>query len=120
MKKLNFIFGKKGEKLAEDYLKKKGHKIIKKNFRTKFGEIDIITQKKKKIHFIEVKTRSSDLFGNPALAVNKRKMNKIIKVAQYFFLKNRIVNINAQFDIISIIVKNNVPEIQYIEKAFSP
>ncbi len=61
----NLSLGKQGEEIAADFLKKKGMKILERNFRTPFGEIDVITEKNRKLHFVEVKTRRSTKFGKP-------------------------------------------------------
>ncbi len=68
--------GRAGEKRAVVFLKKKGFKILKTNYKTVFGEIDIIAQDKDTIVFIEVKTRTSDNYGVPSEAVDKRKQEK--------------------------------------------
>lgn len=66
-------FGEKGESIAERHLKKRGYKILEKNYRTKVGEIDIIAKEKNTIVFVEVKTRRSWQFGNPKGAVTPAK-----------------------------------------------
>ena len=80
----NIEFGKLGEEKAIEFLKKNGYKILERNYKTKIGEIDIIAIKKKKIIFIEVKTRSSYNFGRPEEAVNEKKLRKIESVAQIY------------------------------------
>ena len=72
--------GDMGEKKAVKFLKKKGYRILETNFKTKFGEIDIIAKKEGCICFVEVKTRSSDNFGEPREAVNFYKQQKISSV----------------------------------------
>ena len=61
--------GKKGEELALRFLKKRGYRIIEKNYVCKMGEMDIIAKEKDTLVFIEVKTRTSTVFGPPQLAV---------------------------------------------------
>ena len=68
--------GDMGERRAVKFLKKKGYKILETNFKTNFGEIDIIARKGDYICFVEVKTRSSDNFGEPREAVNFHKQKK--------------------------------------------
>ena len=70
------LLGRAGEKLAVDFLKKKGFKILKTNYKTVVGEIDIIAQDREYIVFIEVKTRSSDNYGLPREAVDRKKQEK--------------------------------------------
>ncbi|MFH1227365.1 MAG: YraN family protein [Planctomycetota bacterium] len=108
-----------GEKLAAGYLKKRGYKIMASNFKCNFGEIDIIGYKNKTISFIEVKTRSSDEFGPPEEAVNKGKQKRQVRVAKYYLFKHKIApEIPCQFDIVTIKLINNQPDINLIQNAF--
>lgn len=111
--------GKEGENLAVDFLLKKGFKVITRNYRNTFGEIDIIALEGKSLVFVEVKTRRSLEFGNPLESVNKKKQMKLKKTA-YFFLNNYKEHFNEmRFDVISIILQNNDnPNIEHIRHAF--
>ncbi len=73
--------GKKGEELALRFLKKRGYRIIEKNYVCKMGEMDIIAKEKDTLVFVEVKTRTSTTFGPPQLAVNPTKQMQLSKVA---------------------------------------
>jgi len=84
MKALNYQTGKLGENLAQEFLEKKGYQIISTNFRTRFGEIDLITTKDKKLAFVEVKLKIGDRFGSPEEMINKTKITKVQKMAWYF------------------------------------
>lgn len=106
--------GKEGEKLAIDYLMKKGYKILEKNFRTPIGEIDIIAKDKNQIVIIEVKRRLSEKYGQPEFAVNYKKQEKLKKLALYYICKLGR-EYPVRFDVIAI--KNK--EINHIENAFS-
>lgn len=109
----NFETGRKGEEEAVKFLKKKKYRIITRNFKTKFGEIDIIAKKKKEIIFIEVKTRTTTNFGYPEEAVNTRKLNHIKKVASYYILKNNIKN-PVRFEVLSILIEGEKKEFKII------
>ncbi|MCS7180842.1 MAG: YraN family protein [bacterium] len=98
----NIEIGKLGEEKAIEFLKKKGYKIVDRNYRTKIGEIDIVAQKRKEIIFIEVKTRSSDDFGLPQEAINEKKLRKMEKVA-FIYLNSKKINLPFKFEILSII-----------------
>ncbi len=112
----NISLGKLGEEIATDFLKKRGMKILERNFRTPFGEIDIIASKNRKLHFVEVKTRRNMNFGRPFEAVNKVKMRHIINSAQ-FYLKGK--DRDFEIDVISVLIKKNgEKEIEYIENVF--
>ena len=74
--------GNLGENKAARYLVLHGYKIIDRNFRCRYGEIDIICEKHGALIFVEVKKRANDLFGGGAAAVDERKRERIIKTAQ--------------------------------------
>lgn len=80
--------GRKGEEIACQFLASKGYKIIAKNFRTRFGEIDIVAQDGKTLVFVEVKARASREFGLPEEAITPRKIRHLTKAGEYFKLKN--------------------------------
>lgn len=94
--------GKKGEDIAERYLRRHGYRILGKNYKTPSGEIDIVALDKGTIVFVEVKTRRSGDFGPPELSVNSIKRQKIIKSAFHFLSKKRIKDTPCRFDIVSI------------------
>ena len=81
------LLGRKGERLAVKFMKKAGYKLVKRNFSTPFGEADIVMEKDGITVFVEVKARSSDLFGEPKDAVGYRKQEKYKKIAQYYKLR---------------------------------
>ena len=110
-------FGIIGEKIAQDYLRNNGYKILEKNFYSKSGEIDIIAQKDRNIIFVEVKTRSDLKFGTPAMAVNSRKKKHIKSVAKTFIYINRLNKYDIRFDVIEILINNGKCNINHIEGA---
>ena len=99
----NFRLGEIGEQKAKAFLIKKDYQILESNLRFKNHEIDIIAFDKKyqEIIFIEVKTRFNQDFGNPSLAVKNKKLYSLNKAAQVY-LKNKKINKNYRFDIISV------------------
>ena len=116
----NINLGKYGEDLACKYLKTKGYKIKERNFRTFLGEIDIISEYKGNIVFVEVKTRSSNKFGYPEEAINYSKQQKIIKNALCYLAKYNLWKNNCCFDVILISISNykEIKRIKHIGNAF--
>lgn len=115
----NKIIGNFGEEIAEKYLRDNQYKILEKNYRCKFGEIDIIAKEGEYIAFIEVKTRTSSLYGMPGEAVNYSKQHKISKVAQLYILKERLFTCNFRFDVIEVFLnEENNTSIKLIKDAF--
>jgi len=82
--KHNQKIGKWGEQVAEEYLAKKGYIILEKNYRTPYGEIDIVASLDGLTVFVEVKTRTSRIFGLPEEAITKRKLTHMKSSAEYF------------------------------------
>ena len=113
------ILCKFGESQARRFLKSKGYRVIDKNYRTPFGELDIVACKDGCFIFVEVKTKSSLEFGLPEEAVRGKKILTIIRAARFYMKINRLYDCNASFGVISVMVKDNeVSEIKFIENAF--
>jgi putative endonuclease len=110
--------GVKGEDLAVKFLKKKGYRILSRNFKTPLGEIDIIAEDRDTLVFVEVKTRTDNSFSFPYEAVNRRKREKLRKVA-LFYLKNCVKgDAPSRFDVLSIQAGEDKTEIEHIRDAF--
>lgn len=109
-----------GEDLAEKYLKSIGYVILKRNFRCKIGEIDIIAKDKDFITFIEVKSRYGNLYGSPRESITYSKKLKIYKTAEVFICKSNLHYANFRFDVIEIMFnkQNNNYSINLIKDAF--
>ena len=111
-------FGKKSETIAVKHLKKQKYKILEENYRTRLGEIDIIAKDGDTIAFIEVKSRRSDQFGHPKWAITPQKQRKISMVALQYLKSTGQSNARARFDVISISLIQNKPEIELLKNAF--
>lgn len=111
--------GKQGEDLAVNYLIGKGYEILERNWRNKHKEIDIIAKDGKFLVIVEVKTRQTDEYGNPDIAVNRTKQSRLISAANSYILRNNL-DMETRFDIISIIFKDGEPVIEHIVDAFLP
>ncbi|MFA5769965.1 MAG: YraN family protein [Patescibacteria group bacterium] len=105
--------GKTGEDLALDFLKSHNYSILEKNFRSKFGEIDIIGEKNHCLYFVEVKTRSNLNHGAPYEAVNKRKIYHIKKAAQYYLLKNKFEGYKLKISVFSILIEGEKIDLKF-------
>lgn len=111
--------GKSGEDLASSFLKQKGYTILEVNWRKGPLEIDIIAQKDKLLVIVEVKTRSTNYFGEPEEFVNRGKQKHLISAANKYIFENDI-NDEVRFDIISVLLKGEQHRIYHIEDAFYP
>jgi putative endonuclease len=110
--------GKQGESIAIQYLVKNGYRIIETNYRTDFGEIDIIAKDKGTLVFIEVKTRKSYRFGDPKYAITQKKQRKISMVALGYLKVTRQERAKARFDVVAISPEEDHHSIEIVRNAF--
>lgn len=120
MKSFNKDIGNFGEDLALNYLKNKGYLTLKRNFRNRYGEIDLICKKNDLIIFIEVKSRYNSCYGSPSEAVTYSKQKQIIKLCTFFITLNKLYEYNCRFDVVEVIFNNsnNSYLINHITDAF--
>lgn len=106
-----------GEDLATDYLKKQGYKIIERNFRKGYGEIDIIAVKDKTLVFVEVKARTSNAYGTPLEQISYFKLKTLTKTAQFYKVLNPTLPEAMRIDAIAVLLDKfgNVNKIEHIE-----
>ena len=109
-------FGIIGEKIAQDYLRRNGYEILKTNFYTRKGEIDIIASINNIIVFVEVKTRTNLKYGTPAMSIRDTKLKHIKSTAKIFLKLNNLYKYEIRFDVIEIIIKNGKCFINHIKK----
>ncbi len=109
----NKILGRKGEDLTCKYLKNHGYKILKRNYKTPFGEADVIAFKDGTYCFVEVKTRESDAYGLPAEAVDRAKRRRYRQMAGYFCMCMK-EEVPIRFDVSSVFGG----EVEYFENAY--
>jgi putative endonuclease len=112
------ILGKEGEQVAERYLRKKGYRLVERNYRCPVGELDLIVLDGRVIVFVEVKTRSDDRFGIPFESVHRRKQRRMIKAALFFLTQHRLHHRDARFDVIGISLMGGGPVVEHIRNAF--
>jgi putative endonuclease len=109
--------GKKGEQLAIAFLIKNKYKILEKNYRYLKAEVDIIAQKENILAVVEVKTRSTDYFGNPQDSVTPKKIKLLVSAIDHYVVE-RDLEVEVRFDIIAIIHQKNSTKIEHLEDAF--
>ncbi|MCG1035169.1 YraN family protein [Polaribacter sargassicola] len=109
--------GEKGEQLAIDFLIKNDYKILEKNYCYLKAEVDIIAQKEEVLAVVEVKTRSTDYFGNPEDFVNPKKIKLLLSAIDYYVIENDL-DVEVRFDIIAIIHQKKETKIKHLKDAF--
>ena len=112
-------FGRRSERLAAEYLKLSGYRILETNYRCGAGEIDIIAREKQTIVFIEVKARSSNRFGSPKGAVTTAKQRKISMAALDYLKRTDQTGARARFDVVAIDTAGGTPAIEVVKNAFA-
>ena len=116
---LNFLFGNRGERLAAKTLKAKGYRILARNYRNRWGEIDIIAMDGDTIVFVEVKTRSQHTQGRPEEAVTPTKQRQITRAASAWLHSHKLDNHRCRFDVIAIVWRTGeAPQIDHFQSAF--
>ncbi len=118
-KKQNKQLGNSGEEMAIQFLKQNGYHVLEKNYRTSFGEIDIIAEDRDTICFVEVKTRASVFLSSPFEAVSETKQRKLSQMAFEYLRKKNQMECRARFDAIAILFSagENV-RIELVKNAF--
>jgi len=108
--------GKLGENIAVEYLKKKKYRILARNWQNKWGEIDIVAKRKKRIVFVEVKTLQNAQNFLPEDQIDEKKKRQLVKMAQIYLLQNKLsLGIPHQIDVIAIELTDEEPKIRHLE-----
>ena len=113
---LRHEIGKVGENLAVQYLQELGYIIVERNFVAKQGEIDIVARDKEELVFIEVKTRTNNLFGKPIDAVNTPKQKHLISTVKYYLYSKHLENEFVRLDVIEIYLQEKSYKINHIKQ----
>jgi putative endonuclease len=113
----NRALGAWGEQQAIDYLVARGFVMVERNFHTPYGEIDLIVKRADDLVFVEVKTRSSDTFGWPELALTRQKRAHLLNAALYYLQQHPDFEGNWRVDVIAIrhSREKGSPELVWIE-----
>jgi len=112
MEKYNKILGNFGEDAVEKYLRRHGYRVLERNYRCRFGEVDIVAIEDGCLVFVEVKTRISGKYGNPSNAVNGMKLQHMKKTALCYINYKRMGDYPARFDVAEVFANSD-------EKGFS-
>jgi putative endonuclease len=116
----NQVLGKWGEVQAAEYLKNKGYRIVEKNYRSEYGEIDLIVRQDNLLVFAEVKARSSEKYGFPEEAVTIKKQARILATAQHYLLTIADFNGDWRIDVLALVrTKDEETKFRHFENAFS-
>ncbi len=110
-------YGQEAENHAALFLARRGYVILEKNFRTRFGEIDLIAKDQQYLVFVEIKARKNDWFGGARAAITRAKIKKIIQMAKFYIYSKKISG-DVRFDVVLILGPIDSPSIELIQNAF--
>ena len=110
--------GKRGEDIAVAYLKNRGYRIIERNYKCLFGEIDIVAKDGDTVVFVEVKSRKSEKFGDPQGAVGREKQKKISRISLKYLDEKHLYPCDARFDVVAIKMLPAGSIVELIQNAF--
>ncbi len=106
----NQQIGSLGEEIASEFLKKKGHKLIDRNYRKSWGELDVVTSFQNKVHIVEVKSMEVDNFSRersyePEELVDKRKLKKVARAAS-LYMESKRDSREYQIDVVAVLINH--------------
>lgn len=116
----HLTLGRKGEKLAADYLRRNGFRVLYRNFRSRRGgEIDLVCRDRQEetLVFVEVKTRMTDAFGPPHAGVSREQQDRIIRGAKEWLRLLNDPRVPYRFDVVEVLMRP-APRVQLIRGAF--
>lgn len=113
--------GRTGERLAAEKLISQGYRILERNFRCRYGEIDLVAEDEHDLIFVEVKTRRGCAYGLPEEAVNARKQRKILDVAMCYLDLHNCSERSWRVDVVAVQlnVRGKLEEIRIYQHAFA-
>ena len=117
MSLLRKLLGRTGEDLAAKHITGRGYRILERNYRAPYGEIDLIALDGGTVVFVEVKTRTTDAYGAPELAVDQRKQERMVKAALGYLKLKKLHQMPCRFDVVAISGAGS-DQIELIQNAF--
>lgn len=115
----HLVAGMRGEQAARKFLRRQGLKYLTANFRTERGEIDLVMRDGDCLVFVEVKTRSSELWGRPADAVDAERRERLTRAGLDYLRLLRNPRVKVRFDVVEVLmVDSRVNEVRHLPNAF--
>ena len=106
--------GTKGEDIAAAYLQQQGHALLDRNFRTRYGEVDLVTRHGDAIVFLEVRTRRTATYGAPEESVTARKGQRVVLAAQQYLQDNGMEQRHWRIDLVSVRMAGGAPKVTHL------
>ena len=110
--------GQAGERAAAAFLERRGYRILDRNYRCRYGEIDCVAVHRGTLVFLEIKTRSSLAYGPPHEAVDLRKRRRLTRIARHYARQKGLLDVPQRFDVVSVHWEGGAPRIELFQNAF--
>ena len=110
--------GRRGEAVAEAFLRSRRYTIVARNYRCRLGEIDLVALDGTTLVFVEVRSRRGDVAGTPFESVDARKQARVARVAQHFLAARGWIERDARFDVIGVRFDADPPAVEHARAAF--
>lgn len=110
--------GDAAESAAAAFLEARGMRVRERNFHCREGEIDIVAEHGDVLCFVEVRMRSTDAWGDPALTVSRGKQRRVVKAALRYLFRNRLSGRAVRFDVVSVVGRGPAASLEHIPDAF--
>jgi putative endonuclease len=111
-------FGGEGEDATARLLEAQGYAIRSRNFRCRYGEIDLVAEKDDTLCFVEVRMRSSAIWGDPSNSISHSKQRRVVKTALHYLLAHGLQNRMIRFDVVSVIGRGRDAVLEHLPNAF--
>ena len=112
--------GAEGESMACAELERLGYSIVKRNYRIRSGEIDIVADDRGTVVFVEVKTKTDSSFSDPVESVTKQKQRRLVSMAEQYVASHRIDHMPCRFDVVTVDTSITPCKVTHYKDAFRP
>lgn len=111
-------YGNEAEEEAVRYLERQGYRVLARNFTCRWGELDIVAERGEVVAFVEVRMRSTAMWGDPSLTVSRAKQRRVVKTALHFLMAHGIRERMVRFDVVSVVGRGDEASVEHLPDAF--
>jgi putative endonuclease len=111
-------YGNEAEETAVRYLEGQGYRVLARNYTCRWGELDIVAERGEVVAFVEVRMRSTAVWGDPSLTVSRAKQRRVVKTALYFLMAYNIRERMVRFDVVSVVGRGPDASVEHLPDAF--
>jgi putative endonuclease len=111
-------FGNEGEDASARFLEANGYVVLARNFRCRYGELDLIAEKNGTICFVEVRMRSTSIWGDPSQTVQGAKQRRVVRTALHYLQAHAVRNRMIRFDVVSVLGRGKDAVVEHLPNAF--